>query len=259
MLFVTLALSLIITPATAAVLWIWARWFNLRGGYKQALLVELLQYAVTLAGALLWLLLVQDIVMLTALSLLTSIAGFVYFARRYYRISFKKSLLLFVGLQLTLAIVGAICTVLIRTFIFMPFYVSGTSMEPTFQKDDYLLVQRFDHNYHRGDIIVFADKAVSGQFFIKRIIGLPGETVTLKKSGIIISTAADKAGFKLDEPYLGGKLPTVAASQNVFPVKAGQYFVLGDNRAASEDSRDYGVVTGEQIIGKYWFKIDLSN
>ena len=256
-LLVALLLSLAVMPLMAVLLLFCARWLKIKSSYKQALTIELLQYASILAAALVLVLLLQDAALQLILSSLVSVASFIYFAKLHYKAGTKKIVWLYLLFQLSIIVFGVVASVLIRSFVFMPFYVAGDSMLPTFIDKDYLLVERFNHNYQRGDIIIFADKD-SSQYYIKRIIGLPGETVLIKKSGLYIATATDKQGKKLDEPYLAGKVTRVG-KQNTFKVPAGQYFVLGDNRLEGSDSREYGPIAAGQIIGKFWFKIDLTN
>lgn len=127
------------------------------------------------------------------------------------------------------------------------FRIEGQSMEPTLYSDQYLLVNKLAYrllgNPQRGDIVVFQAWG-QDKDFIKRVVGLPGETVEIKDNNVYLNDEA------LDEPYLDGA-PT---RDTMHPVTLGedQYYVLGDNRANSADSRAYGPLDAESIIGKAW-------
>lgn len=136
----------------------------------------------------------------------------------------------------------------VRMFIAQPFVVSGSSMVPTFETNEYLIVDEISYKFSepkRGDVIVFRYPNDTTKFFIKRVIGLPGETVIIEGSDVSIK---DKDGNKnkLEEPYI--KLP----SQNFLEVEVpeNEYFVMGDNREASSDSRVWGTLDDKYLIGK---------
>ncbi len=137
----------------------------------------------------------------------------------------------------------------VRLFIAQPFIVSGSSMEPTFDTGEYLIVDELTYHFgspERGEVVVFRYPLDTSKFFIKRIIGLPGETVMLQ-SGAVLITKTDGTTFALEEPYLhyeemGSDMETT--------LRAGEYFVMGDNRPASSDSRIWGPLPREDIVGR---------
>jgi len=142
----------------------------------------------------------------------------------------------------------------IRMFILQPFVVEGQSMEPNFHNQEYLLaekVTKYFKDYKRGDVIIF--RSPSENFnLIKRIIALPGEKVTVEDGKIkIFKNPFAKDGIQMEEKYV---LPD--ESQNQEPVevtlKSDEYFVLGDNRTNSVDSRSFGPIKKDEIIGKVW-------
>ncbi len=143
----------------------------------------------------------------------------------------------------------AVATVfLIRTFIVQPFYVSGASMEPTFEDGNYLLVDEITprlNGFSRGQVVVFRPPVGERTFYIKRIIGLPGDRV-ISQDGRIRIIRGDTS-FVLDEPYLDPSL----RSDDSFDVtlSSDQYFVMGDNRLHSYDSRTWGALSTGNIIG----------
>src|SRR4051812_43071890 len=139
------------------------------------------------------------------------------------------------------AIIAVIIVVPIRAFVAEPFVVSGSSMVPTFQNSNYLIVDKISYKFSdpkRDDVVVFRYPNDQTKFFIKRIIGLPGETVDIKGSTVTITNEAHKDGFVLDEPYV-----TNTSNNALHTVlKSDEYFVMGDNRSGSSDSRYWGPV-----------------
>ena len=170
----------------------------------------------------------------------------------------KMFFLFFLDLALNVLIIGAM-VILIRTFLFSPFQVYGPSMCDTFNYTDqhckndygdYIIVNKFGYlnlfglkvgEPVRGDVVVFRPPRNDKEFFIKRIIGLPGETVVLKDGQVFISNSQRPDGFQLDEPYLNdnnkGNTRPILDNFTTFKVPQGGYFVMGDNRAVSSDSR----------------------
>lgn len=150
---------------------------------------------------------------------------------------------------LKLAIITLIIVVPVRTYIAQPFIVSGASMDPTFNNGEYLIVDELSYHFRapeRGEVIIFRFPEEQTKFFIKRVIGLPGETVTVKNSQVAIKTAAGKS-ITLTEPYLNQD--SFQADTNV-TLNEHEYFVMGDNRQVSYDSRTWGPVTDDLIAGR---------
>lgn len=148
------------------------------------------------------------------------------------------------------ALIALLIVVPIRMFIAQPFIVQGASMEPTFETGEYLVVDQVTYYFHepaRGDVVVFKYPKDPSKFFIKRIIGLPGETVSIDRSGVRIINREHPDGFILEEPYVAHmRLDTVLTET----VGADAYFVMGDNRDASSDSRVWGALPEENIVGR---------
>lgn len=155
----------------------------------------------------------------------------------------------------TILIVVGLAYVL-RFFIFEPFVVEGASMAPKFATNDYLIVDKVGYhigNVQRGDIIVFKYPNDPTTNYVKRVIGLPGETVTVENGKVRITTAEDTTGFILDESaYLNPDVTTTlpSISRTSFTVTPNHFFVMGDNRPASSDSREWGLLPQENIIGR---------
>ena len=138
--------------------------------------------------------------------------------------------------------------------VIQPYYISGPSMENTFQNNERLLLDKLVYTFHapqRGDIIAFHPPVASTEPYIKRIIGLPGEQVVIQ-NGTVTIYAADGSHFTLDEPYIK-QPPDYTYTSIVIP--ANEYFVLGDNRNNSTDSSHGWLVSRDEIIGKAWLNI----
>lgn len=133
--------------------------------------------------------------------------------------------------------------------------VSGSSMESTLSDGDNLIVDKITYRFHdpeRFDIIVFPYKYEKNTFYIKRIIGLPGETVQIDEEGDIYID-----GEVLEESYGREVMLNPGEAEDPIKLEGDEYFVLGDNRNASSDSRDpsVGKILGEDIVGRAWLRI----
>ena len=143
----------------------------------------------------------------------------------------------------------------IRYYLVQPFFVKGASMEPSFEDGDYLLVDEISYRFSepiRGDVIIFRYPEDRSQFFIKRIVGLPGETVEIKNNKVIIYSSSDSEDVVLNEEYLDPIQKTLG--NMLLRLEGGEYFVLGDNRLASSDSRSWGPVDRTLVTGKAFLR-----
>ena len=144
----------------------------------------------------------------------------------------------------------------IRYFLIQPFYVKGASMEPSFDDHEYLIIDELSYRFRppeRTEVVVFRYPLDPRQYFIKRVIGLPGETVKISGGHVTIVNEAYPDGLVLDETaYLS---PDVATrGDRTVTLGAEEYFVLGDNRSASLDSRTFGPLSKQQIVGRVWIR-----
>lgn len=140
----------------------------------------------------------------------------------------------------------------IRFFIAQPFIVQGASMKPTFATGQYLIVDEITYRFDepkRGDVIVLRYPKDPRKFFIKRLVGLPGDTLTIKNGIVSITTEEISEPFVLDEPYVIYS-KTDSKDDEVIPLGDNEYFVMGDNRAASLDSRTWGILPQNLIVGR---------
>lgn len=141
----------------------------------------------------------------------------------------------------------------IRVFIAQPFIVNGQSMFPTLENGDYLIINELSYRTgepERGDVVVFRYPTEHTRFLIKRVIGLPGETVSISGSKITI-TQENGNVIQLDENYLNGDF----SSYGNWELSDEEYFVLGDNRQNSSDSRSWGVLKRDLIVGKTFLRL----
>lgn len=143
----------------------------------------------------------------------------------------------------------------VRYFLIQPFYVKGASMEPNFFDHEYLIIDEISYRFsepERGDILVFHYPEDPKNYFIKRLIGLPGETVEVANGQVKIYNDEYPNGIVLDESlYLSDRY---TAQTRRDTLKANEYFVLGDNRAASLDSRYFGPIGEDVVVGKVWIR-----
>lgn len=153
------------------------------------------------------------------------------------------------------ALIAVIIVVPIRFFIAQPFIVSGASMTDTFHNGDYLIVDQVSYYFNdpvRGEVVIFRYPKDPSKHFIKRVIGIPGDTVRITGNRITITNEANPTGFTLDEPYITSMSP-----ENLLTETLGEreYFVMGDNRDHSSDSRAWGVLQKERIVGRAWLRL----
>lgn len=155
---------------------------------------------------------------------------------------------------LKFALIAAAIVIPVRLFVAQPFIVSGASMDPTFATGQYLIVDELSYHFEkpsRGEVIIFRYPKDPSQFFIKRIIGLPGETVRIENGNVSVTTAAG-ATVNLPESYIvnhgnGGNMEKQLGSE--------EYFVMGDNRPESSDSRSWGTLPEKNIVGRAFLRL----
>lgn len=167
-----------------------------------------------------------------------------------------KKFLLFVGEIIKIVILALAIVIPVRYFLIQPFFVRGMSMEPNFQDGQYLIVDEISYKFsglRRSDVIVFRYPLNPSEYFIKRVVGLPNETVKIDNGQITIYSANFPNGMILDESaYFSDKMINQGTVQ--FILGENEYFVLGDNRQASSDSRQWGVLPGKYIVGRVWVR-----
>lgn len=184
--------------------------------------------------------------------------------------------ILFHVFDVTLNIVIIVAIVgIIRTFIVSPFQIEGNSMIDTLEHKEYIVINKFRYIFgepHRGDIVVFRPPTDEGKYYVKRVIGLPGDTIVVRDGSVYLREGGKD--IELQEPYLSpanqgktyrfnsnGGISAGDTSEEVFDVPEGQYLVLGDNRQGSLDSRSFAYLGNHEtayvpqnnIKGSVWF------
>ncbi len=154
-------------------------------------------------------------------------------------------------------LIAAMIIIPVRYFLVQPFQVKGASMEQNFSDGNYLIIDEISYRFReieRGDVVVFRYPGNPREYYIKRIIGLPGETVKIQNGEVLVCNDDHPDCFSLDESsYL--KPHERTPGNKKFEVDPGNYFVLGDNRNASSDSRSWGELPRDMIIGKVLLRV----
>lgn len=167
-----------------------------------------------------------------------------------------KEVLAFILETAKIIIISLAIIVPIRYYLVQPFFVKGASMEQTFHDGDYLLIDEISYRLgtpSRGDVIIFRYPENPSQFFIKRIVGLPGETVEIKSNKVTVFNGEFPTGLTLKEDYLSSSQRT---DGNIsVQLKDNEFYVLGDNRLQSSDSRRWGVLDKKFITGRAFLRL----
>lgn len=153
------------------------------------------------------------------------------------------------------ALIALVIVLPIRFFVAQPFIVSGASMEPTFHNGEYLIVDQL--TYHigeptRGDVIIFKYPKDPSKYFIKRVIGIPGDTISINGNIITIFNERSPDGITINEPYVAHMSPNTTLTEVLGP---DEYFVMGDNRDNSSDSRVWGILQKNHIVGRAYLRL----
>lgn len=161
-----------------------------------------------------------------------------------------KKAFVFLWETVKIVVVSLAIIIPIRYFLIQPFFVRGASMTPNFDNGEYLVINEINYRFEspqRGQVIIFKYPLNPSQYYIKRIIGLPGETIEIKDGQVFIQDALlDESGYLPEGRVTSGNLKVVLGQE--------EYFVLGDNRSASSDSRQWGILPRENIIGFVWIR-----
>ncbi|HPX64617.1 MAG TPA: signal peptidase I [bacterium] len=156
-----------------------------------------------------------------------------------------------------IVVISAAIVIPIRLFIVCPFYVQGASMEPNFYDREYLLVDEISYRFRepeRGEVVVFRYPEDPREYFIKRIIGLPGETLKIDNGGVYLLDKSTNSWTKLAESYLVSDSNTLTFEAQQVTLGPDEFFVLGDNREHSRDSRYFGPLNRRYLIGRVMFR-----
>jgi len=171
-----------------------------------------------------------------------------------------KDFFYFVWDLLKTGIIVFIIAFLIRYFLIQPFIVEGSSMLPNYVDQEYLLAEKLSFALSapkRGDVVIFKYPNNPSINYIKRVIGLPGETVEIANNKVTIFNKDHLNGVVLNEDYLPGSTQTLTAENKIFStnLSGSTYFVMGDNREHSSDSREWGALPRANIVGRSWLTV----
>lgn len=160
----------------------------------------------------------------------------------------------FIKETITYIIIAVVVVFPIRMWVAQPFVVNGGSMDVTFADGEYLIVDELSYRFNepqRGDVLIFKFPQDTSKYFIKRLIGLPGETVMVKNDVVTVINAEHPKGIVLKEPYIH----TASFLNRTITLSADEYFVMGDNRGVSSDSRVWGPLPKKDLIGRPIFRL----
>ena len=149
-----------------------------------------------------------------------------------------KKTLDFIFELVKIIVISLIIIIPVRHYIIQPFYVKGASMEPNFHDHEYLIINEISYRFNdpqRGDIIVFRYPRNPQEYFIKRIIALPGEKIRVKDGKVFVYNEENEYGFALREDYLPANIKTYSLTEDIIELDDDEYYVLGDNRNSSID------------------------
>lgn len=152
------------------------------------------------------------------------------------------------------AIIALVIVIPIRMFIAQPFVVSGESMYPTFDNGQYLIVDELSYNIgtaKRGDVVIFHYPIDPKRYFIKRIVGLPNEEIEINNGQVTIKNKENPNGIILNESYIHENFDTTGT----YKTGDKEYFVMGDNRNRSSDSRVWGVLPEKFMVGRAYLRL----
>jgi signal peptidase I len=186
-----------------------------------------------------------SIVVAVCINVSAGIGGVYVLLKKWNSATVRKVLKVYVLYTVSLFVISTFLIFLIRGIV-EPFVVSGVSMNPTFTTKDYLVIKKFGNDYDREDIVVY--QYAEDKFFIQRIIGMPGETVRIENGETYINDVV--IGSSYTQGVTSWEEGTVTLREN-------EYFMMGDNRELSNDSRTIGPILKEKFIGEYVAKIDI--
>jgi signal peptidase I len=213
--------------------------------YKKAFLIILWSFLAQV-GTVLFFATIGLAVLAPLFGLIVAVTIFCLSIRRYHILSWGKAFgIYFTNLGFNLVgglILGLILALPIRLFLVEPFVVNGPSMSPHYSTGDYLIIEKFNTDFQKDDVVIYKANSnlISGTFFIKRIIGLPGDHLVLKDGVLTVNN------IKINDPYLVGQLN----GSNDLTLGSDEYFLLGDNLTQSLDSRMIGPIKKSEISGK---------
>jgi signal peptidase I len=153
------------------------------------------------------------------------------------------------------SLIAILIVIPVRMFIAQPFIVSGASMDETFHSGEYLIVDQLSYHFEkpkRGEVIIFKYPKDPSKFFIKRVIGVPGDVIDITGDVVTITNEEHPDGMILEEPYIKSMRSGASLSETLGDR---EYFVMGDNRDQSSDSRTWGVLQESYVVGRAFLRL----
>ncbi len=164
-----------------------------------------------------------------------------------------RKIFIFVWELFKITVISLAIILPVRYYLIQPFYVRGASMEPNFYNHEYLIVDQISYRFReieRGEVVVFRYPRNPQEHFIKRVIALPSESIEIKQGDVYIYNEKNPQGISINEPYLDEKYLSNYSSEGRIDLQDNEYYVLGDNRGSSKDSRNFGPLKQEFITGR---------
>lgn len=225
----------------AAILLLVSKWFKiLNPTYKKSLLVVFALGIGSTIACIIFSIIDLGIVS-NILITLTSFLVFHLIFKKYYQTGWVKSLSVYVTFSLIATILALAAILPLRLFVISPFVVRGEAMSPAYSDGEYLMINKLDKEFGRGDVVIIKQEET---YIIKRIVGLPRDKIRFEGPQIYIN----------DEAYLK-ELGSIPVGEGEITLNQDQYYVLGDNLAKSLDSRSFGPVSKSDIVGKIFSKL----
>ena len=224
--------------------------------YKKAVIVTILELVFSIIAGIIVSIIFSSLISLRIQKIIVLIASAFILHKllvKCYQTNIKTNVKIFIIWVIVTVILSLLIIIPIRALVMQPFYIKGAAMEPNFNNNDYTIFKLYDKNYKRGEVVVFKYPIKQEEYFIKRVIGIPGEKIQIKNGYVYLYNDSNPDGQKLEESYLFPETKTYSLDENILELKNDEYYVLGDNRATSKDSRSFGPVNKDLMLGKYWF------
>ncbi len=168
-----------------------------------------------------------------------------------------RKIFIFVWELFKVTVVSLAIILPVRYFLIQPFYVRGASMEPNFYNHEYLIIDQISFRFReikRGEVIVFRYPRNPQEYFIKRVIALPSESIEIREGNVYIYNENNPQGILIKEPYLDEKYLSNYSSEERINLSSEEFYVLGDNRSSSMDSRNFGPLNEDFITGRVFLR-----
>ncbi len=217
--------------------------------YKRSLLVVLTYTVVTLLVVVFLEFLFGQGLLCAVLEIVCGVTVFHYILKKFHKSTWSKSLKVFVVNGVVVFFLSFLIILPMRLFIFEPFIMRGSAMSPTYENGDHLFINKTGCEYKRGDVVVFKYPKDPSKYVLKRIVGLPGETLTIENGSVYITDGNIDTSILVEELYVINA-KTDKIDNEIVKLSNKEYYLMGDNRISSLDSRSFGPVKESAFVGK---------